>query len=91
MRARLLRLAAGFLVSAIVASAVVASAPAIADVTWSGIGFYVVRYPPRNYTDPTVISGPYATEAVCKPYLPPDTGDSIYSCLYENSDPMAPW
>ena len=62
------------------------SAAAVADVTWSGPGWYAEAVDPL--LDVRLLSGPYSDEATCTPNLPTDNNSNfLYSCTYESSDP----
>ena len=80
MRAHLLPL-----VSGLVLAGAVASAPARAEGSWTGPGWYVEGS--QLGFDSTLISGPYSTEAECKAAQPADDNDYAYDCEYEQTDP----
>lgn len=62
-----------------------AAGPAVADVSWSGPGWYVEGT--VTGMDTSLISGPYATEADCKAAQPADDKDYVYGCYYDTTDP----
>lgn len=82
MRARLWILAAGF-----VLVGAMASAPAMADVDWSGAGYYLED--DANALLGGFISGPYSSEADCKTALSALSQDDqqYAACTYYASDP----
>ncbi|MGE5625618.1 MAG: hypothetical protein ACM3ZT_08735 [Bacillota bacterium] len=78
MNTRFWSLVAGF----ILAGALV-SAPAGADINWSGPGWYVEAS--ATGLDTELVSGPYADKDTCEANKPADTDDYIYDCFYEEN------
>jgi hypothetical protein len=64
-----------------------AAAPASADVSWTGPGWYVEAT--ATGFDSSLVSGPYDDQGACDAARPADTDDYSYDCGYEGSDPDA--
>lgn len=56
-------------------------AAALADVSWSGPGWYVEST--QSGLDSELVAGPYATEDACNAAKPADTQYVVYACFYE--------
>lgn len=82
MNTRFWSLLTGFILAGLLASA-----PAAADVSWSGPGWYVEGS--ATGLDLALISGPYSSKDDCIAAQPADDNEYMYNCEYETSDPTA--